>query len=133
MDFFKRIVVVLLSISMISYLLYLYITGQNIMITELQNYNLIATIVLILLSLFFGIFYWVYPVYLKWYKLILLFMWLFHILVWKFYLVNNVELRVWDVVIFYWVIIVLFGSTWVLLTKKVKKEQEDKKIEVIEV
>ncbi len=134
-DIFKRIVVTLIWLCMIVYIISFMVNGEIIVIWEIVNNNMMISILLLILTAFFTAVYWIYPITIKRHKTTLLILWLFLVVFWKQYLLNDASnwIYIWDFTILFWVFIILFGATWVLITNNIKKKENSKNIEIIEV
>jgi hypothetical protein len=134
-DIFKRVSISVISWWFIWYIAYLFF--QNIIIVQswFIGYNTIYYAILILICLFLFILFGIYPVYFKMTKATLFVFWIALIIIWDTVLLNDVTTHVYvgDIFKLLWVILTLLAWTNVLITDKVKKQKQNKNIEIIEV
>lgn len=134
-DLIKRILISIISGWFLGYLGYLFF--QNIMIVQwgFEQYNMIYYLILVLICLFLFIFFGVYPVHFRMTKATLFVMGIALIIIGDTVLLNDISTYVYvgDIFKILGVILTLLAWTNVLITDKVKKKGQSKKIEVIEV
>lgn len=134
-DIIKRITISIISWVFIGYLAYLFFQNTVIVQGWYLEYNTIYYIILMLICLFLFILFWIYPVHFRMTKATLFVLGLALIIIGDTVLLNDVSTYVYvgDIFKILWVILTLLAWTNVLITDKVKKQKENKKIEIIEV
>ncbi len=134
-DIFKRVFISIISWIFLGYLAYLFF--QNIVIVQwgFLEYNSLYYLVLALICLFLFILFGVYPIHFKMTKASLFVLGLTLIIIWDTVLINDVATSVYvgDIFKIFGVVLTLLAWTNVLITDKVKKQKQDKNIEIIEV
>ncbi|MFA7717179.1 MAG: hypothetical protein WC875_00505 [Candidatus Absconditabacterales bacterium] len=134
-DIIKRVVVGLVSGGFLGYLFYLF--TQNIVIVQggYTEYNTLYYLVLMIICIFLFIFFAIYPVHFKMTKGTLFIIGLALIIIGDTVLLNDVKIGVVVADLFkvLGVVLTLLAWTNLLITDKVKKQSQNKKIEVIEV
>lgn len=134
-DIIKRIFISIVSWLFLGYLGYLFF--QNIVIVQsyFVEYNIWYYLILALVCLFLFILFGVYPVHFRMTKATLFVLGLGLIIIWDTVLLNDVAtyVYVWDIFKVLWVILTLLAWTNVLITDKVKRQKQEKNIEIIEV
>jgi len=135
MDIIKRSIFWVVFIAIISYLIYL-ISNWTIIVNEsfLDQNNMVYGLY-ILISLYYLVFYVIKPTYIKKYKLRNTLIWVFVITSSQSFLANQWAEWIYykDIFTLIWVFLTLIWPTNLLISKKLKKEKQDKKMEVIEV
>ena len=134
-DLFKRISISVISWWFLGYVAYLLF--QNIIIVQswFIEYNMIYYIILLLICLFLFILFGIYPVHFKMTKATLLLFVIAYIVICDSVLLYDIAHHVYVADIFkvLWVVLTLLAWTNVLITDKVKKQKQSKKVEIIEV
>lgn len=134
-DLFKRISISIVSWLFLGYIAYLFF--QNIIIVQsgFIEYNMIYYLILFLICLFLFLLFGIYPVHFKMTKATLFVLGIALIVIWDTVLLNDIANHVYVADIFkvLWVILTLLAWTNVLITDKVQKVKQNKKIQVIEV
>ena len=134
MDILKRSVFWVLFLAALAYLVYL-LSNWTIIVNEtFLEKNTIIFGLYILIFLYYLVFYAVKPTYIKKYKLRNTLIWVFMITSSQTFLLNNWPEGVyfWDIFAVIWVFLTILWPTNLLISKKLKKETQDKKMEVIE-
>ena len=85
--------------------------------------------------MYIAIFYWIYPIHIKFSRSTLFVLWLSAIIMWKTVFLDDPmnNIYFWDISSVLWVVILIIWPTNLITTSKVKKIKEDKNIEIIEV
>lgn len=135
MDNIKRWFFGILFTAILAYLIYLFSNWTIIVNESFLEKNTMIYWLYILIFLYYLVFYVIKPTYIKKYKLRNTLIWIFIITSSQTFLIND-----WFNGIFYgdiftviWVILAILWPTDLLVSKKLKKEKQDKKMEVIEV
>ena len=134
-DIIKRIIISIISWLFLWYLAYLFFGNVIIVQSWFIEYNTIYYIVLGAICLFLFVLFGIYPIHFKLTKATLFVLGLALIIIGDTVLLNDVSTYVYvgDIFKVLWVVLTLLSWTNVLITDKVKKQKQDKKIEVIEV
>lgn len=134
-DIFKRIIISVISGWFLGYVAYLFFQNITIVQSGFIEYNMVYYIILLLICLFLFIFFGVYPVHFKMTKATLFVLGIALIIIWDTVLLNDIANHVYVADIFkvLWVVLTLLAWTNVLITDKVKKQKQSKKVEIIEV
>jgi len=134
-DILKRIIISVISWLFIWYLAYLFFQNTIIVQWWFVEYNVIYYLILILVCLFLFILFGVYPIHFRMTKATLFVLWIALIIIWDTVLLNDVTTYVYvgDIFKVLWVVLTLLAWTNVLITDKVRKQKQDKNIEIIEV
>ena len=135
LDTIKRILVTVISGSVVAYAVYLLITGATAVQPEYLGMNLIGILIMVLAAGYVGIVYGVYPIYHPYQKRIFLVLGLGLIFFGQYLLTNNLDTHVYasDITKFFGVLIVWFGATGILSKNKAIQEQKkESKMEIIE-
>lgn len=134
-DFLKRFSISVISISMISYLVYLFLNKQIIVQSQFIEYNVVYMVILVLIFLYLLILFGIYPIYFRMTKASLFVLWIAMIILWNNVLINNVDLNIYisDFIKILWVCFLMFCWNNVLITDKIKKQKNDSKLEIIEI
>ena len=134
-DFAKRIIVLIIFWIFAWYLVYSRILWKSIVEPQYENLNLMFYIILITICLYIAVFYWIYPIHIKFSRSTLFVLWLSAIIMWKTVFnddpMNNIYF--WDLSCVLWVLILIIWPTNLITTSQVKKSKEEKNIEIIEV
>lgn len=133
MNNLKRILIFLISWSIIWYLVYLLTSWiQIIDWTDILNYSVYA--VLILIFLYYIFFYSIRPTYIKRNKIINTVLWLCVIYVSQLLLNSWYDgIYYWDIFSVIWVVLTIIWPTNLLISKKIQKDSEYKNAEIIEI
>ena len=134
-DFIKRLLVIIIFWILAWYLIYSLIVWKSIVQSQYSNMNLLFYIILIAICMYIAIFYWIYPIHIKFSRSTLFVLWLSAIIMWKTVFLDNPmnNIYFWDISSVLWVVILIIWPTNLITTSKVKKIKEDKNIEIIEV
>jgi hypothetical protein len=134
MDILKRSIFWILFLAVLAYLIQLLSVWIIIVNESFLENNTIIYGLYILIFLYYLVFYVIKPTYIKKYKLRNTLIWIFIVTSSQTFLLNN-----WPEGIFYgdtfaviWVVLTILWPTNLLISKKLKKETQDKKMEVIE-
>jgi hypothetical protein len=134
-DLLKKIIISVVSWWFIGYLAYLFFQNTVIVQWWFSEYNMIYYIILFVICLFLFVFFGIYPIHFKITKATLFVIGIALIVIWDTVLINDISNHVYvsDIFKVLWVILTLLAWTNVLITDKVKKQKQSKKVEVIEV
>ena len=134
-DFIKRIIVLIIFWIFAWYLIYSRITWKSIVEPEFTNMNSIFYIILIAICSYIAIFYWIYPIHIKFSRSTLFVIGLSAIIMWKTVFLDNPmnNIYFWDLSCVLWVLILIIWPTNLITTSQVKKKKEEKDLEIIEV
>lgn len=135
LDTIKRILVTVISGSVVAYAVYLLITGATAVQPEYLGMNFIGILIMVIAAGYVGVVYGVYPIYHPYQKRIFLVLGLGLIFFGQYLLVNNLDTHVYasDITKFFGVLIVWFGATGILSKNKAIQEQKkESKMEIIE-
>lgn len=134
-DVFKRIIISVVSGWFLGYLAYLFFQNITIVQSGFIEYNMIYYIILFLICLFLFILFGIYPIHFKLTKATLFVIGIALIIIWDTVLLNDITHHVYVADIFkvLWVILTLLAWTNVLVTDKIKKQKQNKKVQIIEV
>lgn len=134
-DMIKRLIVITIFGLFSGYLIYSMLIWKSLVQPEYQNVNTLFYIILIGITLYVSVFYWLYPIHLKFSRSTLFVLGLSAIIMWKTVFlddpINNIYFGDLSCVI--GVILLIVGPTNLIITSKVKKKKEDKNLEIIEV
>ena len=134
-DFIKRLLVIIIFWILAWYLIYSLIVWKSIVQSQYSNMNLLFYLILIAICMYIAIFYWIYPIHIKFSRSTLFVLWLSAIIMWKTVFLDDPmnNIYFWDISSVLWVVILIIWPTNLITTSKVKKIKEDKNIEIIEV
>ena len=134
-DVVKRVIISLVSWLFLGYLWYLFFQTTTIVQTGFIEYNTLYYIVVAVICLFLFILFGIYPIHYKMTKASLFAMGIALIVIGDTVLLNDVTTHVYigDLAKILWVVLTLLAWTNLLITDKVTKQKQDKKIEIIEV
>lgn len=134
-DMVKRILISIISWGFIGYLAYLFFQNTVIVQGGFAQYNMLYYLILILVCLFLFILFGIYPVHFRMTKATLFVMGIALIVIGDTVLLNDISTHVYvgDIFKVLWVVLTLLAWTNVLITDKVKKQKQDRKVEIIEV
>jgi len=134
-DFIKRILVLIIFWILAWYLVYSLIVWKPIVQSQYSNMNILFYLILIAICMYIAIFYWIYPIHIKFSRSTLFVLWLSAIIMWKTVFLDDPmnNIYFWDISSVLWVVILIIWPTNLITTSKVKKIKEDKNIEIIEV
>jgi len=127
----RRIIFWIIFSILICVLVYLYINKVVIVKNEFENINSIIYIILFVIFLYYTIFYVIRPTYIKWFKLINTFIWLWIIFISQYFVANSWidKIFYWDILCLVWVVLTIIWPTNALISKK---DQKEKDLEIIE-
>ena len=130
----KSIVITLFGLFLIS-LFYLIIQWEPITNSEYARLNIPMYIILIAFCIYMIVFYWIYPIHIKFSRAVSLVIGLLFIVISQTMLANDwySHVYIWDMFSVLWVLILILFPTNILTTDKVKKAKEKKNEVVIEV
>lgn len=134
-DIIKRVVISVISWWFLGYLAYLFFQNTVIVQWWFAEYNMIYFLLLTLVCLFLFVLFGIYPVHFRMTKATLFVIGIALIIIGDTVLLNDVSTHVYigDIFKVLWVVLTLLAWTNVLITDKVNKKKQDKKVEVIEV
>ncbi len=134
-DFIKRIIVLIIFWIFAWYLIYSRIIWKSIVEPEFTNMNSIFYIILIAICSYIAIFYWIYPIHIKFSRSTLFVIGLSAIIMWKTVFLDDPmnNIYFWDLSCVLWVLILIIWPTNLITTSQVKKKKEEKDLEIIEV
>jgi hypothetical protein len=97
--------------------------------------NYITYWILILVFTYYLVFYSIIPTYIKWFKVINTIVWLFVVVISYKFLVNSwyEGIYYWDIFNVIWIILTIIWPTNLLVSKEIKKDKDDKNMEIIEI
>lgn len=135
MDILKKSIFWILFLAILTYLIYLLLIWTIIVNENFLEKNTIIFWLYILIFLYYLIFYVIKPTYIKKYKLRNTLIWIFIITSSQTFLTNNWPEWIYyaDIFVVIWVILTILWPTNLLISQKLKKEKQDKRMEVIEV
>lgn len=133
-DIIKRILVTLTSGAVIFYTGSLLASQSIVVQPEYIWMNLLSLLGIIAIAIYMLIVYGAYPLYHPMQKRILTVLGIGLIVFWQTVLLNdyNTWIYVWDIMKVFGVLIIRFGSTWLLTSKKISQQKKEKSIEIIE-
>lgn len=134
MDIIKRSIIGLFFGWVIFYLIYLLSNWIIIVNADfLEKNNLILGVYLLIFAYYF-IFYSIKPIYINKYRLRNTLLWLLIITSSWSLLLNSWQewLYFGDIFIIIWIILTIIWPTKILVSNKIKKEKQEKKMEIIE-
>jgi hypothetical protein len=134
-DFIKRIIVLIVFWIFAWYLVYSRIIWKSIVELQYANMNSIFYIILIAICSYIAIFYWIYPIHIKFSRSTLFVIGLSAIIMWKTVFLDDPmnNIYFWDLSCVLWVLILIIWPTNLITTSQVKKKKEEKDLEIIEV
>lgn len=134
-DLFKRIWIITFFGLFTWYLVYSILNWVMIVNPQYIELNYIFYAILIILSLYIAVYYGIYPMHIKFSRAILFVIGIASIIMGKTVLANNgIEgVFFWDIACVFWVITLIIGPTGLIFTQKVKKQKEERELEIIEV
>ena len=134
-DYIKRLLLLIVFWVFAWYLVYSIAIWKQIVEPQFRNLNYIFYFILIAICLYIAVFYALYPIHIKFSRSTLFVLGLSAIIMWKTVFLddpmNNVYF--WDLSCVLWVLILIIGPTNLIQTASVKKEKEEKDLEIIEV
>ena len=134
-DYIKRLLLLIIFWVFAWYLVYSIAIWKQIVEPQFSNLNYIFYFILIAICLYIAVFYALYPIHIKFSRSTLFVLGLSAIIMWKTVFLddpmNNVYF--WDLSCVLWVLILIIGPTNLIQTASVKKEKEEKDLEIIEV
>lgn len=134
-DFAKRISILIIFWIFAWYLIYSRIIWKSIVESQYSNMNWIFYMILIAICAYIAIFYWIYPIHIKFSRSTLFVIWLSAIIMWKTVFLDDPmnNIYFWDLSCVLWVLILIIWPTNLITTSSVKKKKEEKDLEIIEV
>jgi hypothetical protein len=134
-DLLKRGSIWIVCILALSYLAYLFEWQQIIVQSYFVDRNTLYFAILAIAFVYIFIFFALTPFYFKISKVSLFVLWLSLIVLWDTVLVNDINKQIYlsDITKVLWVFITLLAFTNFFVTNKVKKQQQESKIEIIEI
>ena len=134
-DTIKRLLIISFFWLFTGYLLYTLILWKPIVTTEYANLNYLFYGIFILFTLYIAVYYGIYPKHIKFSREILFVIGLAAIILGKTMLANNglEGIYFWDIACVFWVVTLILWPTGLLFTKNIKKQKEEKDLEIIEV
>ena len=134
-DYIKRILVLIIFWIFAWYLLYCLAIWKPIVESQYSNMNLLFYIILIAISMYIAIFYWIYPIHISFSRSTLFVLGLSAIIMWKTVFIDDPmnNIYFWDLSCVLWVLILIIWPTNIITTSSIKKKKEDKNLEIIEV
>lgn len=134
-DYIKRLFVLCFFWIFVWFLFYNLLIGQSIVQISHQEFNYPVYAILIALSLYVVWCYGLVPTHVKFSRAILFVIGIVSLIVGKILLANDWAHGVffWDIASVFWVITLIVGPTGLIFTQKIKKEKEEKDLEIIEV
>jgi len=134
-DIIKRISISVVSWWFLGYIAYLFFQNTIIVQWSFMEYNIMYYGILFLICLFLFILFGIYPIHFKMTKATLFVLGIALIIIWDTVLLNDIQNYVYvsDIFKVLWVVLTLLAWTNVLITDKVKKQKQDKRVEIIEV
>ena len=134
-DFIKRIGILIIFGIFAWYLIYSLIIWKSIVEPQYANMNIVFYIILIGICAYIAIFYWIYPIHIKFSRSTLFVIGLCAIIMWKTVFLDDPmnNIYFWDLSCVLWVLILIIWPTNLITTSQVKKAKEEKDLEIIEV
>ncbi len=134
MDILKRSILWIIFVAILAYLVFLFSNGTIIVNESFLDKNTMVFGLYILIFLYYLVFYIIKPTYIKKYKLRNTLIWIFVITSSQTFLWNNGPEWIYfaDIFAVVWVFLTLIWPTNLLISKKLEKQKQDKKMEVIE-
>lgn len=134
-DYIKRLLVLIFFWVFAGYLVYSMIQWKPIVQPQYESVNYLFYFILIAISLYIAVFYWIYPIHIKFSRSTLFVLGLSAIIMWKTVFLddrtNNIYF--WDMSSVLGVIILIIWPTNIITTEKIKQKKEEKDLEIIEV
>jgi membrane protein DedA with SNARE-associated domain len=134
-EIIKRSLVSIVWISFLGYLIWLLSESKLIVQDPFLAGQALHVWVVMVLVAFVTILLWVRPFNMPMIKRSLFVIWV-GLVFYGFYIFKNdaaQNIHVSDLLRVYWVLVLILGSTWILVPKKVKKMKEQSKMEIIEI
>jgi hypothetical protein len=135
MEIFKRSIFGLVFLSLIFYLFYLFFNWIIVVNESFLDQNNIIIWLYILIFLYYLVFYVIKPTYIKKFKLRNTLIWIFIIISSQSVFLNSGHewLYFADIFTVVWLFLTIIWPTNLLVSKKLKQEKLEKKMEIIEV
>jgi hypothetical protein len=135
MDIIKRSFFGLIFAAIVAYLTYLFSNWIIIVNENFLDQNKLIFWLYIFIFLYYLVFYSIKPIYIKKYKLRNTLIWLFMITASQSFLINSWHEGLYyaDIFTVIWVFLTAIWPTNALILNKIKKEKQEKKMEIIEV
>jgi len=134
-DYIKRLLLLIIFWVFAWYLVYSIAIWKQIVEPQFSNLNYIFYFILIAICLYIAVFYALYPIHIKFSRSTLFVLGLSAIIMWKTVFLDDPmnNIYFWDLSCVLWVLILIIGPTNLIQTASVKKEKEEKDLEIIEV
>lgn len=134
MDIIKRSIFGLIFLSAIVYLVFLFVSWTTIVNEIFLDQNKIINWFYIIIFLYYLIFYTIKPTNIIKFKLRNTLIWIFMITVSQSFLLNSWHewLYFGDIFTVFWIFLTIIWPTNLLISQKLKKEKQEKKMEIIE-
>lgn len=134
-DYVKRLFVLIFFWLFIGFLWYNLIVGNNIVQSSYQEFNYPVYAILIVLSLYVVWCYGLIPTHVKFSRSVLFVIGLVALVVGKTLLANDGAQGIFfgDIASVFGVITLIIGPTGLIFTQNIKKQKEEKDLEIIEV
>ena len=134
-EIIKRSLVSIVWISFLGYLIWL-LSASKIVVQDpfLAGQALHVWVIMVLVA-FVTILLWVRPFNMPMIKRSLFVIWVGFVFYGFYIFKNDVSQNIYlsDLLRVYWVLVLILGSTWILVPKKVKKMKEQSRMEIIEI
>ncbi len=134
MDIIRRSIFGLIFLSAIVYLAFLFVTWTIIVNENFLDQNKIINWFYIIIFLYYLVFYIIKPTYIKRFKLRNTLIWIFIVTASQSFLLNSWHdwLFFGDIFTIFWIFLTIIWPTNLLISKKIKQEKQEKKMEIIE-
>lgn len=135
LDTIKRIIVTIISGSVVAYAIYLLMTGSLAVQPEHIGMNVVGILVMVLAAGYVGVIYGIYPIYHPYQKRIFLILGVGLLFFGQFILLNDIDNHIYaaDITKFFAVLIIWFWATGVLSKNKaIQAQKKESKMEIIE-
>jgi hypothetical protein len=134
MDIIKRSVFGLFFLSVIIYLVFLFSNWTIIVNESFLDQNKAIFGLYMVIFLYYLVFYIIKPTYIKKFKLRNTLIWIFMIVASQSFLLNswNESLYFGDIFTVIWIFLTIIWPTNLLISQKLKKEKQEKRMEIIE-
>ncbi len=136
-DIIKRTIITVIWSAFLAYIVYLFGNNQIIVQDQYKSLNMLFYVLLVVIIGYKVFFFGIKPkafFAMKITKASLFVIGIILILLWNYVLLNDIENKIYigDLITVLWVIITILSPTNILITKKVKKQKQSSKMEVIE-
>lgn len=134
MDIIKRSIFGLIFAAIVAYLVYLFSSWTIIVNENFLDQNKIIFWLYIFIFLYYLVFYSIKPIYIKKYKLRNTLIWLFIITASQSILKNSWHDSIYfgDIFTVIWIFLTAIWPTNLLILDKIKKDKQEKRMEIIE-